>query len=624
VVVAGRIQFDDFELDPDGRALYRAGSRVKLQQQPFDVLTALLERPGRLMSRDELRQRVWPADTFVDFDHSLNISINKLRTALDDSAEHPRFIETIPRRGYRFIGTLTKGAAAAPDPEHTDELSPPRTTRPRRNIGVAYVIGILIAIPIIAFAIASLRPGGQRPVEAAARERVRSIAVMPLDDLSPDAASARYFADSMTDALITSLAQLPDIRVISRTSVVSLSQPRKPLPEIAATLGVDSIVEGTVVRLGNRVRITAQLVDGATDRHLWARSYDREMRDVLALQHEVTTEIASEIGRRVAPSAPSAVKPAAFDEYLRGRFAWNARTETAMGEAIEHFIRATQLDPSYAPAYAGLADCYATLGYLSNLVPSDGFQAARAAAERALRLDQTSAEAHASLGYVHFYYDWDFDAAERELRRALSLNPSYATGHQWYAVFLTAMSRPGEARAEIERASGLDPLSAAISTDLGFQLYYTREYDRAVHHLNDVIGRYPRFPLAHLWLGRAYQQHNRFADAIAEFDAVERALPDWPVTVAATGSAAAWAGDVRTARHTLDRLHGLSKQRYVTAYGYALVHAALGEHDQAIDWLERGVEEHTPWMVWLKLDPRWGVLSSDPRFTRIAARVGLP
>ena len=623
----GRVRFEDFELDLEAHVLHRAGAPIKLQQQPFDVLTVLLEHPGRLVSRGDLRQRIWQSNTFVDFDHSLNIAINKLRTALGDSAEHPRLIETIPRRGYRFVGSLetTDLRVADGGSEADSEPDPRRGPWHRATAITAGVVGLTIAVTLGGVAIFRAPRPGQSSQAVAAGHRIESIAVLPLEDLSPDASKSSYFADSMTDELITSLAQLPGVRVVSRASVVPFKGQHKPLAENASALAVDGIVEGTIVRVGNRVRITAQLIDAVTDRHLWARSYERDLQDILTLQRDVTAEIATEIGLEVdTPARRTVVNPTAYDEYLRGRFAWNVRSESSLHDAIEHFIRSTELDPTYAPAYAGLADCYTTLGYLTNILPSDGFQAARGYAKRALQIDDSLAEAHASLAYTHFYYDWDWASAEHEFRRAIALNPNYATGHQWYAVFLTAMMRPGEARAEIERARASDPLSAAIATDLGFQLYYTRQYDAAVEHLSATIALNPKFPLTHLWLGRAYQQKQMFADGIAEFGAVQQALPDWPVAVAAAGSANAWAGNRHEARQTLERLQALSGRRYVTAYGYALVHAALGERDEALDWLQRGVQERTPWMVWLKLDPRWGKLADDSRFAQIAGQVGLP
>jgi TolB-like protein/DNA-binding winged helix-turn-helix (wHTH) protein len=622
----GRIRFAEFEVDVEARVLCRAGAPIKLQQQPFDVLMAVLERPGRLVSRDELRQRIWQSNTFVDFDHSLNIAVNKLRAALNDSPEQHRFIETIPRRGYRFVGPVESPGREAPT---ALGVNPDRDQRPGRRLrATASVVGVAalsIVVSVGFVATSRTRRAGIASTSTTAGHRIASIAVLPLVDLSPDASKNSYFADSMTDELITNLAQLRGVSIVARTSILSFKAPHQPLPDIAGALRVDAIVEGTIVRVGDRVRITAQLIDAVADRHLWARSYERDLRDILALQRDVTSEIASAIGREVeTPSRRVAVNAAAYDEYLRGRFAWNVRSDAALHEGIEHFIRATELDPTYAPAYAGLADCYTTLGYLSNILPSDGFQAARAAAERALQLDESLAEAHASLAYTHLYYDWDWTGAEREFRRAISLNPDYATGHQWYGVFLTAMMRPGEARTEIEHARTLDPLSAAIATDIGFQLYYTRQYDSAVQHLSAVIDLNPKFPLAHLWLGRTYQQKHMLTEAVAEFGAVEEALPDWPVTVAAIGSADAWAGHRHDAHQILDRLHGLSNRRYVTPYAYAVVYAALGESDEAIGWLQRGVAERTPWMIWLKLDPRWGVLADDPRFAQVVKRVGLP
>jgi len=616
-----RVRFGEFDVDLEGFAIYRAGSVVPVQRQPFDVLAALLAQPGRIVTRNELRERIWQADTFVDFDHSLNIAINKLRAALDDSAEHPRFIETVPRRGYRFIGRLDAGdaiPAAAASPV-TDAFR----LRHRRTAAAALVVTIALASAAAAWSISRRAPGGRSP----APSRIDSIAVLPISDLSADAEAHTYFADSLTDELITSLAQLPGVRVVSRTSILTFrDRADRPIAEIAAALGVNGVVQGTVLRSGSRVRVTAQLIDAAADRHVWAQSYEGDVRDVLSLQREVAAEIARSIGRQVEGemAAGIRVKDAAVDEYLRGRYAWNVRTDASIHEAIEHFVRATELEPDYGPAFAGLADCYATLGYLSNILPADGFSGARAAAERAIELDGSLAEAHASLAYVHLYYDWDWRAAEREFRTALSFNPNLAIAHQWYAVYLTAMLRPGEARREIELARGLDPLSSAIATDVGFQLYYTRQYDAAARHLRALTDLNPKFALSHLWLGRTFQQQHRFDEARQEYALVERALPDWPVAIAASASVEGWAGRRDDVRRELKRLRELSQHRYVTPYAFALAYAALDEREEALSWLKRGVDDRTPWMVWLKLDPRWGTLATDPRFVHIVGEVGLP
>lgn len=619
-VVPGRTRFGPFEVDAEARTLTRSGVPIKLQQQPFDVLLVLLERPGRLVPRDELQRRIWRSDTFVDFDHSLNIAVNKLRVALEDSADHPRIIETVPRRGYRFIHPVQPSS-----PEPSPDINP-ETPKPHPRLGRHLLLFGAVTLIVVAATLTgwwALRGDAQHR-RASDTPPIGSIAVLPLQDVSPDAAANPYFSDSVTDEITTSLGRLDGVRVVSRTSVLAFRPPFTSARAIAAALGVDAIVEGTLVRAAGRVRIVARLIASSDERVIWTRSYDREAQDMVSLERDVTVDLAQALGAEGAVGSSPPVTPAGYDEYLRGRYAWNLRSDAALHEAIEHFIRVTAIAPDYAPAYAGLADCYTTLGYLSNIVPGDGFQAARAAANRALALDDSVADAHASLAYVHLYYDWDWAAAEREFRRALVLNPNYATAHEWYAVFLTAMMRHGEARAEIERAQVLDPLSAAIATDAGFELYYTRQYDSAAAQLTRVLHRTPQFPLAHLWLGRTYQQKQMFDAAIAEYARVDQTLPDWPVTVAAIGSAQGWAGRARDARLTLERLHRLSAHRYVTAYGYALVYAALGERDRAIEALRQGVAERTPWMVWLKLDPRWGSVADDPRFDQIVQRMGLP
>jgi tetratricopeptide (TPR) repeat protein len=387
------------------------------------------------------------------------------------------------------------------------------------------------------------------------------------------------------------------------------------------------VVEGTVERYGDHVRVRAQLIRAADDRHLWAETFEREPQDILALQSEVASAIARQVQVKLVPGPRGGVrpvKPAVYEEYLKGRFAWNKRSEAALQEGIEHFQQAIAIDPNYAAAYSGLADSYTTMGYLSYIAPREAFSQARAAALKALELDGTLAEPHASLAYVRFYHDWDWPGAEAEFKQAIALNPNYATAHDWYSYYLTAMGRPEEALGEIRRAQEIDPLSLVISTDMGFQLFYKRRYDEAILQLRKTLEMNPKFPLAHLWLGRAYQQKEMYEEAIAEYSETDAALPGWVVTLAGIGNVEGMAGKKREARDMLARLNTLSQKKYVTPYGVALVYAGLGEKDQALNWLDKALDDRSHWLVWIRLDPRWDPIRDEPRFKRIVSRVGFP
>jgi DNA-binding winged helix-turn-helix (wHTH) protein/Flp pilus assembly protein TadD len=314
----------------------------------------------------------------------------------------------------------------------------------------------------------------------------------------------------------------------------------------------------------------------------------------------------------------------AYRSYLRGRFDWNQRSEAGLRRATEHFTRTVEIDPNFSPAYSGLADCLATLGYLSWLAPGEAFPAARRHATKALKLDGSLAEAHASLGFVKLYFDWDWAGAEAEFQRAIGLDPNYAASHQWYSIFLLAAGRPGDALREIQLAHQPDPLSLPVNSDLGFHYYYTGRYDEAVKQLKFALELNKDFPPAHLWLGRTYQELGRFDDALAEFHRVEEKLPEWPVSIAARGFVAGIAGRTDEAQNTLLELRRLAGKKFVTPYGVALVHAGLGQWDSAFAWLNKAFDERSHWLVWLRLDPRWRGLRSDPRFAELVSRVGFP
>jgi serine/threonine-protein kinase len=464
------------------------------------------------------------------------------------------------------------------------------------------------------------------PAAVVTPARIASLAVLPLENLSGDPAE-EFFADGMTESLIGDLAQVSALRVISRTSVMRFKGVRQPLPEIAHALRVDAIVEGTVVRAGDRVRISAQLIEAATDRHLWGQSYERDFGDVLALQREVARAIAEEIRIRLLPNESSrlatarAVDPVAFDAYLRGRHLWNRRHPEAVRRSIEWFDQAIESDPTYALAWAGLADSYNILGDQHAISPAEAGPRAKAAARRALELDPASAEAHTSLAYQLCFHDWDWTAAERAFVRSLELQPSYATGHQWYAEFLVMVERGDEAIAEARRARELDPLSTVIAVTHADVLYFCRRFEEAATVLRTALQVDPSFVHGHTDLGRTCSQLGLHDEAIAAYRTAARLREMDPDTMPGLGHAYAMAGRVEDARRVLARLDELRRTGFVSAHGSAVIHVALGETDRAFEWLERAIEERDSGLVWLRVNPRLDAVRDDPRFLALMARI---
>ena len=457
----------------------------------------------------------------------------------------------------------------------------------------------------------------------------KTIAVLPFTNMSGNPED-EYFSDGITDDILTQLSKISNLKVISRTSVMQYKGTKKTMSEIGKELHAGVILEGSVRRADNRIRINAQMIDANTDEHLWAEAYDRDLKGIFEIQTDVAIKIAGALKANLVPVdiARTVKKPTesveAYNLYLKGRFFWNQRTTPALKKGIDFFQQAIELDPTYAAAYSGLADCYTALGYGSFLAPKEAFPKAKAAAIKALELDSTFAEPHASLGYIEFYYHWDWNAAEKQFKTAISLNPNYVVAYDWYSVHLTALERSEEAREIIKKAQDLDPLSVPISTDMGFTLYYSAHYDEAIKELQATLEMNPKYHLAHLWLGRAYQEKKMYDEAITEYEKTLSVVTDWPVAIAAIGYVYGVAGKKTEAHKTLDNLKTLSEQKFVTAYGVALVYAGLGEKDQAFAWLNKSYEERSNWLVWLKLDPRWNSIRSDPRFADLVRRVGLP
>lgn len=617
------VQDEPLELDLSRYELRRGRSVIKLEKIPMELLILLVERRDQLVGREEIIARLWGKEVFLDTEQGINTAIRKIRISLGDDPNQSRFLQTVVGKGYRFVGPINvvaeTGAAEQPrtaDPALAGHFGP------RWKLKVLVSIFILAVTTIITFRYFDWGLWFQRPA-------IRSIAVLPLKNLSGNPAD-EYFADGMTDELITNLVKISALRVSSYTSVSKYKTVSTSLPQVAQELHVDGIVEGSVLRSGDQVRITAQLIYAPRDQHLWAEEYQRYVRDVLYLQREVARDIAEQVRVTLTPNERSrlasagAVDPAAYENYLRGRSFWNQRSEASLLKAIDQFNQAIEADAGYAPAYSGLADCYTTLGYLSYLDPLDAFPRARDAAAKALELDPSLAEAHTSLAYYNLYHAWNWVEAENEFQKAIELNPNYATAHDWYSYYLMAMGRFDQAWKEVSRARELDPLSVIISTDVGFNYFYRRNYDEAIRQLRDTLSVSPKFPVAHLWLGRAYQQKRMYPEAIEEFNRTDAALPGWVVTIAGMGNAYGEWGRDAEAKQILIRLNMLSREKYVTPYGIALVYAGIGDKDRAFLWLNKAVAGRSHWLVWLNRDPRWDRLRSDPRFADLKKRVGLP
>jgi len=633
----GPLRFGVFELDLRAGELRKRGIRIRLQGQPFQVLSMLVDRPGEVVTREELQKNLWPADTFVDFDHGLNKAINKIRDALGDSAESPRFVETIARRGYRFLAEV-KAAEAAPTrgPEAVSPPPPEREVPKSQNVsGKSPILTHLLASPaskisifLLVLVMASLAAwkiyfsNPPSPV-------IRSLAVLPLESLSSDA-SQDYFADGMTDELISDLGQISALRVISRTSVMGYKHARKPLPQIARELKVDAVVEGTVLRSGDQVRITAQLIEASTDKHLWSQSYEGGLKNTLAFQNDVARSIADQIQINLNAQEQAALKkvtvvdPEAYESYLKGRYFWNKRTADGLSNAIDFFNDAIENKPNYAQAYAGLADSYALEGdwKYGLLAPKEAYPKAKAAATKAIALDGTLGEAHISLAFCLENFDWDSQSAGREFTRGIELNPGYAIGHEWYGWHLAALGRHEEAIAEVEKAVSLDPLSPSIGTDLAEELLVAHRFDEAITQSRKTLILDPFFAPVHYVLGQTLVQKHNYNEAISELQKAIELSPGSTAFKANLAYAYAASGMPNKATKILDDLKNRSPQSFSNAPEIAMIYVGLNDKDQAMAWLEKSyAERFSPWVL---MRPCFDPLRSDPAFQDLVRRIGLP
>ena len=630
---------DDFELDPRSQRLCRAGRVLKLERIPTEILLLLIEKNGELVTRDQIIERVWGEGVFLDTDNSINGAIRKIRQVLKDDPESPRFVQTVTGRGYRFIAPVVH--LAAPDREDASvvraaapDSSPnaAREPRPGRKVATWQLVS-LIGIVVVLIAglgtyLYNLR--SRAPVQGTP---VRSmLAVLPFENLTGDP-EQEYFSDGLTEEMISQLGNLDPahLGVIARTSVMHYKHTGEALDRIGKELGVQYALEGSVRRDSNKVRITAQLIQIKDQSHIWARQYDRDLSNLLALQAEIAQEIAGEIQltlgdhRRIDTARQSSLSPQgyeAYDLYLKGRFFWNKRTGQGFQQAIEYFQQAIAKDPNCARAYTGLADSYALLGGYSTTPQTESMPKARAAALKALELDPELAEAHTSLALITENFDFDWETAEKEYGRAIELNPNYATAHHWYAEFLSLQGRFTEALAESERARELDPLALIIAADQGVILFYARQYDASIAQFRAVKEMEPAFPRAHMVLAPYIEKH-QFADALAE-------LEQWE----APGGKSAWtwawrafvygrSGQNAQARQALAQV----KQFYDRGQSspdpmlWALI--AVGDRDEAFAWFEKAYADHSNVLTSLKVNPGFDGLRSDPRFQNLMRRVRL-
>lgn len=605
-------EFGPYRIDAVERLLRRGDESIPLTPKAADTLLALVASAGRVVDKDELMKIVWPG-TFVE-EGALARNISALRKALGEDTGVTQYIETIPKRGYRFVAKVQDLSAVAP-PEPVDIAAG------RHHFGkIVWLVAatLLILISVLAY----LTWTGRFRAQPA---HISSLAVLPLSNPSNDPAQ-EYFADGMTEELINSLAKIEALRVISRTSAMTYKGVKnKPLPRIARELKVDAIVEGSVLQSGHRVRITVQLFEAKTERQLWAQSYEQDLRDVLALQAQVASAIAREIRIQVTPKEQQRlahsrpVNPEAYLAYSYGRYCWNKRTPEDFQRGIEYFQKAIAIDPGYAPAYAGLADAYALLGSIGSDVrpPVEVMPKAKEAALQAVKLDDSLAEGHTSLAYVKLSYDWDLPGAEREFKRAIDLNPGYATAHHWYAHYFLAKGQTDRAMAEIKRAQVLDPLSFSINVGLGWCLYHARRYDEAIAQYRATLEIDPNFSLAHCTLGMAYAQKQLYADALAEFNKALTLPGSRSFALANIARTDALSGNTAEARQILQQLENQAARQYVPAMYIAAIYAALGDSHRSIQWIQKAYQERSDYMIYLGTEPTVDRFRSNLQFQRL-------
>jgi len=658
-VPAPKYRFGPFELLPRSRELLKEGRRIKVRPQPFQVLEVLLERGGDVVTREELRERVWQADTFVDFEHGLNTAIKELRAVLSDSATEPRYIGTIPKVGYRMIVEVEQPEAEGPAKTviAMGKTAPPirdfvwsgesgwegferkKEDEKRRTVWPQWIAGILLVLVLvtgIVFGVkwARAREAVKREVRetAAAKNRRVMLAVLPFQNLTGNVGQ-EYFSDGLTEEMIAQLGLMdPDhVGVIARTSVMHYKSTQQNAEQIGQELGVQYVLEGSVRRDAERVRITVQLIRAGDQTRLWTKQFDRELQNLLAVQSEIALETADEIQQTLGAKKPGTPLVAtamsredydAYDKYLKGLYFLNKRTPAGFGQAVECFQQAIKKNPRYAPAYAGLANTYTLMGGYSLSPASQYMPLARAAALRALELNDRLPEAHTSLALVVQNYDLDWQTAEKEFKRAIELNPNYSTAHHWYAEHLGYRGRFEEAFRESDEAVRLDPLSLIIAADRGMLLYYARDYDRAVEQFRAILEMDPDFPRGHM-IQLVYAEKRMYPEALADIEISKRLFGEGPWYWSAKARVFGQSGNEAEARQALEELEKMNKQHPVDPGALAWAHLGMGHQEEGLRWLEKAHEQHSNAMTILKVEPIYDPVRKEPKFQELLRRVGL-
>ena len=620
-----RVAFDRFELDLRSGELRKDGRKIRLQAQPFQLLALLIEQAGEVVARDEVCRALWQTETFVDFDHSMAAALNKIREALGDSAEHPRFVETLPRRGYRFIGRIRRDlpvVAAPPRSQGVQRLSTWLARWPRIVGGISITVVALL----LTLGWKMMRDGD---LTLRSSPHIRSLAVLPLTNLSgqPD---QDYFADGITEELTTDLGKISALRVISRTSTMQYKGSKKPLPEIARELNVDAIVEGAVARSGSHVHITVNLIQASPERHLWAENYESEVADALAVQGKIAQTVGRKIGlgitenERELLTVPRPVNPEAQDLYMEGRFAWHfAENAESSQKAVDYFEQAIEKDPSFAKAYAALASVYSV--WIPGMAqgPRDRMPKAREFAMKALALDNTISESHGTLGLIDLFYDWNWSTAEEEYKQTIALNPNYFWVYSWHARGLVARGQTEQAVAEAQRVIGLSP--SPLNWDYPIWVFdLARREDLARQRAEQLLRVAPQWTWAHFSAAYVYELHGDSEKAVQEFLKADELFGTEPRKIAQLKQAFAKYGSQGYWRQAIQNYKQTAKSSYVEPVMVAEACARIGDKECAFEWLEKGLKERDDLMINLNVDPTLESLHSDPRFQELVRLVGIP
>ena len=621
---ASKIQFGPFLVDAETGELRKHGVRMKIQERPLRLLVALLEKPGELVTREELRQRIWPDGTFVDFDHNISSCVNKLRGTLNDTARNPRYIETVGRRGYRFV------ANCKPINEQEDEprLESVPAGPPSKNSSRYRPWLLPAGIVLVALSAFLLWTRLHRRTSSPAARPI--LAVLPFANLTGDP-SQEYFSDGLTEEMITRIGQLDPQRlgVIARTSVMHYKNSTDRVDKIASELGADYVLEGSVRRGSGRVRVTAELIRASNQEHLWARDFTHQESDILLLQDEITRDIADEIhqilGLSSTPSKHSAQHAQNYDAYelyLKGRYSAEKRTPQGLRQAAQYFEQAIAKDPTDARSFAALADSYSLLSSYYQGPPNELMPKAKVAALKAVQLDDNLAEAHTSLALIAQNYDWDWKTSEEQYLRAIELDPNYATAHHWYAELLVMLGRFDEAFPEIERARRLDPVSLIVAADYAVFLHYARQDDRAIQQFRAVLEMEPFFPRAQIVV-YAYCQKSMYKEAIAQLELwrdLDNSAWRWATLVYVYSRS----GQTSVAQNAFSRLQRMNSKKRLDPGPLILAYVGTGQRDKALDEVERAYTEHSPIIASIGVDPTYDPLRDQPRFQELLKKVDLP